>query len=331
MNALQIMRFSFSGSSHKLRPMPTDVSTSTPHAQATLRAPSSPSASRTRQGLLAFVAGNVLLGTVGVFVHQAGADPWTATWFRCAFGWLGLSLWLAATGRLPQLRLARADVAWVLASGGLLVLAWGLFFAAMRHVPAGVATLLFHVQPLWLLLLGPLVLREAVDGQSWLAVLLAMLGLVLASGVAQAGLGAGQGASVWLGVGLCLIGSACTAGVSISARKLQGLSAAALAWWHCALGSLAVLAWPMTQGWPAWGSSWAWLAGLGLVHTALAYGLMYAGMARLPAGRIARLQFIYPAVALLLDWVVYGQRLGAVQLAGVGLMAWAIWRAERQA
>ena len=45
-------------------------------------------------------------------------------------------------------------------------------------------------------------------------------------------------------------------------------------------------------------------------------------MARLPAGRIARLQFIYPAVALLLDWVVYGQRLGAVQLAGVGLMAW---------
>lgn len=303
MNVLQIMRFSFSDSSHKLRPMSTDVPTSAPHSEATSRAPSPQSASRTQQGLLAFVAGNVLLGTVGVFVHQAGADPWTATWFRCAFGWLGLSLWQAATSRLPQLRLARADVAWVLASGGLLVLAWGLFFAAMRHVPAGVATLLFHVQPLWLLLLGPLVLREAVDGQSWLAVALAMLGLVLASGVAQSGLdmAQAQGASVWLGVVLCLIGSACTAGVSISARKLQGLSAAALAWWHCALGSVVLLVWPMTQGWPAWGSSWAWLAGLGLLHTALAYGLMYAGMARLPAGRIARLQFIYPAVALALD------------------------------
>ena len=304
--------------------MSTDVPTSAPHSEATLHAPLPQSASLTQQGLLAFVAGNVLLGTVGVFVHQAGADPWT-----------GLSLWLAATGRLPQLRLARADVAWVLASGGLLVLAWDLFFAAMRHVPAGVATLLFHVQPLWLLLLGPLVLREAVDGQSWLAVLLAMLGLVLASGVAQSGqdMPQAQGASVWLGVALCLIGSACTAGVSISARKLQGLSAAALAWWHCALGSVVLLAWPVTQGWPAWGSSWAWLAGLGLLHTALAYGLMYAGMARLPAGRIARLQFIYPAVALALalDWAVYGQRLGGLQLAGLGLMAWAIWRAERQA
>ena len=56
---------------------------------------------------------------------------------------------------------------------------------------------------------------------------------------------------------------------------------------------------------------------------------MYAGMARLPAGRIARLQFIYPAVALTLDWAVYGQRLGGLQLLGVGVMAWAIWRAER--
>ena len=310
--------------------MPTDVPTSTSHAEATLRAPSPQSASRTQHGLLAFVAGNVLLGTVGVFVHQAGADPWTATWFRCAFGWLGLSLWLAATGRLPQLRLARVDVVWVLASGGLLVLAWGLFFAAMRHVPAGMATLLFHLQPLWLLLLGPVVLGEAVDASSWRAVGLAMLGLVLASGVAQSGLGVGQGASAWWGVLLCLMGSWCTAGVSISARKLQGLSAAALAWWHCAMGTVALLVWPLTQGWPAWGSSWAWLAGLGLIHTALAYGLMYAGMARLPASRIARLQFIYPAAALALDWAVYGQRLGGVQLAGVALMAWAIWWAERR-
>lgn len=309
--------------------MPTDVPTPTSHAEATLRAPSPQSASHAQHGLLAFVAGNVVLGTVGVFVHQAGADPWTATWFRCAFGCLGLGLWLAATGRLPQLRLARVDVAWVLASGGLLVLGWGLFFAAMRHVPAGMATLLFHLQPLWLLLLGPVVLGEAVDASSWRAVGLAMLGLVLASGVAQSGLGAGQGASAWWGVLLCLMGSWCTAGVSISARKLQALPAAALAWWHCALGSVALLAWPMAQGWPAWGSSWAWLAGLGLVHTALAYGLMYAGMARLPAGRIARLQFIYPAVALTLDWAVYGQRLGGLQLLGVGVMAWAIWRAER--
>ena len=319
--------------------MSTDVSSSNclaPQRHASPSAHAGHAPSRTQQGLLAFVAGSVLLGSVGVFVHQAGADPWTATWFRCAFGWLGLSLWLAATGQWRQLRLARADVLWVLASGALLVLAWGLFFAAMAHVPAGVATLLFHVQPLWLLLLGPLVLREAVDRHSWLAVALAMLGLLLATGLAQvgqgahAGSGAGPGGLVWLGVALCLFGSLCTAGVSLSARKLQGLSAAALAWWHCAMGTVALLVWPLTQGWPAWGSSWAWLAGLGLIHTALAYGLMYAGMARLPASRIARLQFIYPAVALALDWAVYGQRLGGVQLAGVALMAWAIWWAERR-
>src|SRR5574341_148096 len=70
-------------------------------------------------------------------------------------------------------------------------------------------------------------------------------------------------------------------------------------------------------------------AGLGALHTGLAYVLLYAGMARLPAGRIAVLQFIYPAVAVLLDWVVYGRVLGAVQAVGIGLMALALWTLRR--
>ena len=73
--------------------------------------------------------------------------------------------------------------------------------------------------------------------------------------------------------------------------------------------------------------SWVWaaLAGLGVLHTGLAYVLMYEGMARLPAERIAVLQFVYPGAALLVDWAVYGQALGPLQSAGVGLMALALW------
>lgn len=42
-------------------------------------------------GALPFLLGNALLGTIGIFVRQADADPLTATWFRCAFGLLGLT------------------------------------------------------------------------------------------------------------------------------------------------------------------------------------------------------------------------------------------------
>jgi len=52
--------------------------------------------------------------------------------------------------------------------------------------------------------------------------------------------------------------------------------------------------------------------------------VLYAGMARLSTSRIALLQFVYPAAAVIVDWLVYGRALSAVQLVGVGLMAVAL-------
>jgi drug/metabolite transporter (DMT)-like permease len=83
------------------------------------------------------------------------------------------------------------------------------------------------------------------------------------------------------------------------------------------------------QGVPTAAAPWLWLAGLGVLHTGLAYVLLYAGMARLPAGQVAVLQFVYPAAALLIDAVVYGHVLDAVQTGGVVLMAMALLRARR--
>ena len=89
--------------------------------------------------------------------------------------------------------------------------------------------------------------------------------------------------------------------------------------------------WPVVHGWPAWGSSWAWLAGLGVIHTGLAYVVLYAGMAHLSTSRIALLQFVYPAAAVMVDWLAYGRALNAVQLIGVGVMALALLGVRRQA
>ena len=113
------------------------------------------------------------------------------------------------------------------------MLAWVLFFAAIPATSTGMAVVLFHVQPLWLLLWSALRGQERISRQRVAAVLL------------------------WV--------------------------------------------WPLQHGWPASGASWLWLAGLGLAHTALAYMLIYAGMARLPTSRVALLQYLYPAVALLIE------------------------------
>jgi drug/metabolite transporter (DMT)-like permease len=292
-----------------------------------------PHASARAAGVFPFLMGSALLGTIGVFVHHAGADPLTTTWFRCAFGLLGLTLWVLLRRQTGYLRLTKSTGPWIVSAGILMVLSWGLFFTAIERTSVGVAIVLFQIQPMWVLVLGTLWLKESIGKQRIASVSVAMLGLVLATGIPEH-LSLSRATDVlqpdyWLGVAMCLVGAFCMACVTIIARRLRDLPAGILAWWQCALGTLVLWVWPMQQGWPEWGMPWVWLAGLGLVHTALAYTLMYIGMARLNTGRIAVFQFAYPAVAIVIDWLFFEQRLGGVQLFGIAVMAIAIWFAER--
>lgn len=291
-------------------------------APAPTPAQAAPTAQETR-GQWLMIAGGVLLGTVGVFVEEARQHPLVTVLFRCAFGALALLAWGLATGRVRELRVRGRSWPVVVATGLLMVLNWALFFAAIPLTSIGVATIVFHIQPVWIMLFGTLVLREAVAPRQVAAMLAALLGLVLATGL-LGGDAAAWGPDHVSGLLMCLAGSLCYAAVTILAKTEKVVTPFALAWWQCAVGTVLLLWVPLVHGWPQAPSSWAWLAGLGVLHTGLAYAILFAGMARLTLGRIAVLQYVYPLTAIVLDWAVYGRALGAVQLAGVGLMAGAL-------
>jgi len=291
-------------------------------APAPTPAQAAPTAQETR-GQWLMIAGGVLLGTVGIFVEEARQHLLVTVLFRCAFGALALLAWGLATGRVRGLRVRGRSWAVVVATGLLMVLNWALFFAAIPRTSIGVATIVFHIQPVWIMLFGTLVLREAVPPRQVAAVLAALLGLVLTTGL-LGGDAAAWGPDHVSGLLMCLAGSLCYAAVTILAKTEKVVTPFALAWWQCAVGTVLLLWVPLVHGWPQAPSSWAWLAGLGVLHTGLAYAILFAGMARLTLGRIAVLQYVYPLTAIVLDWAVYGRALGAVQLAGVGLMAGAL-------
>ncbi len=284
---------------------------------------------RASTGAWRLILGCALLGTIGVFVNEAHADPLTATWFRCALGLICLTFWVMLRRQTRFLRLTRTTGPSVLAAGSLMVLSWGLFFTAISRMSAGVAIVLFNVQPMWVLLLGALCLKESIGKRRIGAVSASMFGLVLATGIAEHSASGADRDGYWLAVALCLVGGFCMACVTIIARRLRDLPAGILAWWQCTIGTLTVWVWPAQHGWPAFGVSWLWLAGLGIIHTGAAYTLIYSGMARLNTGRIALFQFVYPAVAILIDRVFFGQHLSGLQLTGIAVMSAAIWFAER--
>ena len=293
-------------------------------------------ATRERDGQWLLIAGGVLLGTIGVFVEEAGQHPLITVWFRCAFGALALLSWCLATGRGRDLLLTGRSRWVACATGVLMVVNWALFFAAIPRTSIAVATVIFHVQPIWVLVFGALFLREAVSRGQWLATAAALGGLVLTTGLLDSAAGSATGSyggsyvgSYIAGLLMCLGGSLCYAAVTLLANTQKSISPFAMALWQCLVGAVA-LAWaPFVLGWPQHASAWAWLLGLGVLHTGLAYVVLFAGMARLGLGRIAVLQFVYPLTAVLVDWAVYGRTLSPVQLAGVALMAAALWTIRR--
>jgi drug/metabolite transporter (DMT)-like permease len=299
-------------------------------AMNTANTPIASSPAREREGLWLMVAGGVLLGTLGVFVEEAGASPLTAVWFRCTFGLLAMLAWGAATRRLGELRLRGRMLAAAMVAGVLVVFNWASFFAAIERTSIGVATVVVHVQPIWVLLLGAWWWRERISPRQAVAVVVALVGLALASGVFD------EGATTidddyLIGLLLCLAGSLSYAVVTLLAKAAQGVGSYAFTSWQCGVGAVLLAWWPWLNGWPPAGPAWGWLVGLGVLHTGLAYVLLYAGMARLPTARIAVLQFVYPGAAVLVDWIVYGRTLSPLQTAGVLLMGLALWSANRPA
>jgi drug/metabolite transporter (DMT)-like permease len=278
------------------------------------------------------VGAGVLLGTIGIFVEQAGQDAATTVWFRCVFGLAALLAWGAVTGRLHELTgLRRRGLAAVAGAGVLMIGSWGLFFASLPLSSIAVSTVVFHVQPFWLLAMGSLLLRERVTRAQWAAAAVALAGLALASGLADHDTAWWAGRSGHAaGIALSLAGSLLYAGAALIAKcEGERVGSFALAAGPCAVGALALSAWTVLHGLPAWGTAWAWLAGIGVLHTGLAYVLLYAGMARLATGRIALLQFVYPATAVLVDWAVYGHALSPLQIVGVVLIGAALWTVRR--
>src|SRR5690606_6931189 len=66
--------------------------------------------------------------------------------------------------------------------------------------------------------------------------------------------------------------------------------------------------------------AWFTLLALGVVHTGLMYVLLYGAIQKLPTAITGALSFIYPVVAILVDWLAFGHSLEWMQWLGVAVI-----------
>lgn len=267
---------------------------------------------------VSFAAAMVMLGTLGIFFHEAALAPVMTVFFRCAFGAAILLAYCAFKGLLTKQNMSLKNFGLAFGSGILMCVNWVMFFEAIARIGISITTIVYHVQPFLVLIFGSLLLKERVGANNigWVGV--GFAGLVLACGL-RSGMTL---SSAWLaGIAFTLGAAVAYAGVTLTTRAMRGTPPQLTALVHCVTGAV------LTAGFvdlPPGGidaAQWGWLAGLGLVPTALAYVMVYGATPRMQTAAIAVLTFLYPAAALVVDYLVYGHAIGALQLAGFALIA----------
>ncbi|WP_148873966.1 DMT family transporter [Serratia marcescens] len=265
------------------------------------------------RGAVQMILAMTLSGTVGWPVLVLGQPPATVVFWRCAFGALAMLATCAALGQLKQGAINRRQLAFAILGGIALVLNWTLLFAAYKHASIAVATVTYHVQPFMLVALGALLFGEKLtaDRLGWL--LLAFAGMVLIVAGRQNG---GSGDGYLIGVALALGAALMYAIAAAIVKQLAALPPQLIVLIQLTVGTLALAPFAGLATPPAAPLDWLLLATLGLVHTGLMSTLLYGAIQKIPTALVGTLSFIYPAVAIVVDWVVFGHRLSLLQLLG---------------
>ena len=203
---------------------------------------------------------------------------------------------------------------------------WALLFVAAYRLPGGVAATVGAVQPLIVVFLAALLLGTAVKASAVIAALIGIFGvglLVLGSGISldSIGLLAGIGGAVSMGAGTVLT------------RKWQApVPLLTFTAWQLTAGGLllvplALLFEPKLPTLDAQNITGIFY--LSLIGAALTYILWFRGISRIEPGAVSVLGFLSPLSAVLIGWILLGQALTPIQIAGAGIVLAAIWLGQR--
>jgi drug/metabolite transporter (DMT)-like permease len=283
-----------------------------------------------RQAVWLMVAVALMWSIAGVVTRQLeAARSFEVTFWRSFFTALSLLLilpvWRGPGAVWRQLRTAPAAL-WL--SGLCWAGMFTSFMLALTMTSVAAVLVISSLNPLFTALLAALVLHQRIPGHTWVAIVLAALGMVWMFG-GQLGVEGGVG----LLVALCVPLSAAINWIVVQQAQAQGaqvdLVPSVLV--GALLSALATL--PLALPLQATGHDLALLALLGLVQLAIPCTLLVFCARVLKAPEISLLAQLEILFGILLVWVFAGEYPGAAVLQGGALVLgallmneWLLWK-----
>ncbi|MGH9630412.1 MAG: DMT family transporter [Bryobacteraceae bacterium] len=264
----------------------------------------------------------------GRVIAADGVPPFTAASARFLFGSLGLLGVMMMRRPWPRIDF---ELAWKLAAMGFFgVFLYNLcFFTGLRTVPAGRASLLASLQPVFVFLGSVLFWREGMTSSKIAGLLLGLAGasLVLSQGMPtrlfRSGLNTGD---LWV-LGCAISWAAYTLVGRMVMGRISAIAATAYSTWFgtAALMAFSIPRSPSSAGWSA--QIWMAAAFLGIAGTTIAFLLYLKGVGQIGASRASIFINLVPVFAVISSYFLLGEAIsastltgGAIVIAGVYLL-----------
>ena len=262
-----------------------------------------------------YILSMLIFGTNGILVHHISLASSQIILMRTLIGGLLLTLIVLLRGGFDRAGI-RADLLPLLLGGSVLGLNWVALFEAYRQLNVSLATLIYYVGPILVLLFSPVLFREKLNSRKITSVVFVAVGLVCISGsIALRGMS-------MRGLLTAVVSALFYAAVIIFNKRIThtgGLQTAAL---ELDIAFVIVLIYMMlTVGPPHPAvSDIPWIAVIGLVNTGLAYLLYFSGLQKLPAQSAALISYVDPVSALVFSALFLHETMTPVQILGAVLI-----------
>lgn len=272
---------------------------------------------------LELIASMFIFGTIGIFVRHI---PLPSSMIALVRGFVG-AFFVLLFVYLKKSRLdkdaIKKNFIMLAVSGVFIGINWILLFEAYNHTTVATATLCYYMQPIFVILASPFLLKEKLTAKKIVCVAVALLGMVFVSGVVQTGIPALSDAKgILYGLGAALFYSA----VVLMNKKITEINAYDKTIMQLGMGALVLSPYVMlTEDFSSAAAGmtpalWVLLLFVGLVHTGVAYALYFDSMKDIKAQTIAIFSYIDPIVAILLSALLLKESIGITGVIGAVLV-----------
>ncbi len=252
---------------------------------------------------LTFITAVTLWGTIGVFRRFL---PYSSGFLAMARGLIGMVFLLLAFSKKEPLKALKnsykKDIFLLALSGVFIGINWLFLFEAYNYTSVANATLAYYMEPTFVVLFAPFVLKERLTPKKVICVLLSLLGMVFVSGVLS---GTPPTSRELIGILYGLLAALLYATDILINKKVVGVDDIPRTLIQLFFAFLVML--PYSLAFDDYSAltfaplPLAILLFLGVVHTGIAYVMNFSAVRRLSAQSVAILSYLDPVVALFLS------------------------------